>query len=160
APSHRHRLQKRTTPPPDPRSIAVSLFRFARFVRCGLLVLATVLLPACAKQAPVEPPQPAPAPPTPPPQPPKPSKSPVNLDRLGTLLVGGTPTSDEAELLRGLHEKRLVGTWKADLGDGYTEERTYNPNGTYSAVLTGPSPTTASGKYAVLQLVGTKGLKL
>ena len=135
----------------------MSLFEFARRARCGLLVLGMVLLPACAKQAPVEPPPPAP----PPPQPkPKPSKPLVSADQIGRLLGGRAPTEAEAKLLKGQHEPKLVGTWTADLGDGYTEERTYNPDGTYSAKLIGPTPATASGKYAVVQSVGTKGLKL
>ena len=145
----------------------MSLFNVAR---CGLLVLGTFLLSACAKQVEVEPPPPplAPAPPQPP-QPPQPKPKPPNaakgtsgagFDPFGGLLGGGTPSGDAAVALKQKHQSRLIGTWAADLGDGYIEDRTYNPDGTYSAKLTGPTPATASGKYTVLQLVGTKGLKL
>ena len=74
--------------------------------------------------------------------------------------LGGAPTGDAARATKEKYQAQLVGTWTADLGDGYTEERTYNSDGTFSAKLTGPAPATASGKFAVLQLVGTKGLKL
>jgi hypothetical protein len=140
----------------------VSSFRFARH---GLFILGAFVLSACAKQAEIEPPTPAPAPqppqpPQPKPKPPKGGKDGTSFDPLGGLLGGGAPTGDAAQALKQKYQAQLVGTWAAALGDGFTEERTYNPDGTYSAKLTGPAPATASGKYAVLQLVGSKGLKV
>jgi hypothetical protein len=144
----------------------VSPFNLGRFARCGLLVLGTFALSACAKQAEVVPgaeptPQPQqPQPPQPKPRPPGGGKGGAGFDPLGGLLGGGAPTPAAAQALKAKYEALLVGTWVADLGDGWTEELTYNPDGTYSTKLTGPAPANAAGKYAVLQLVGTKGLKL
>ncbi|MBN9121303.1 MAG: hypothetical protein J0I06_19485 [Planctomycetes bacterium] len=140
----------------------MSPFRFARLVRRGPLLLGAVLLSACSKQAEVQPPAPpAPAQPEPqPPKPPKAGKGGASLDPLGGLLGGSAPTGDAALALMQKYQAQLVGAWRADLGDGYTEERTYNADGTYSAKLAGPVPAAASGKYAVVQAVGTKALKL
>ncbi len=54
----------------------------------------------------------------------------------------------------------LVGSWTADLGNGVTEELTYNADNSYTATRKGPEPKNASGTYSVTGLVGGKGLKL
>jgi hypothetical protein len=127
-----------------------------------LVLLGIFAVSACAKQAPVEPaPAQAPAPPQPPQPKPRPANGKggaANFNPLG--LLGGAPAAGEATALKEKFAALLVGTWQADLGDGFAEELTYNPDGTYSAKLTGPMPATATGKYAVLQSVGTRGLKV
>ena len=143
----------------------MSPFNLGRFARCGLLVLGALALSACAKQAEVVPGA-EPQQPQQPPQPPQPKPRPgggkggPGLSPLGGLLGGDAPSPAAAQALKAKYEALLVGTWVADLGDGWTEELTYNRDGTYSTKLTGPSPANESGKYAVLQLVGTKGLKV
>ena len=136
------------------------------------LLVAVLLLPACAREAPVEP---APAPvvvePQPEPAPPKPRKGGKGgglgaavgggaADTVGGLLTGSAPTPAAAAALKEKFQQTLVGTWVADLGDGYRQELTYTADGTYSAQLTGPAPASASGKYTVLQAIGTRALKL
>jgi hypothetical protein len=141
---------------------------FAPFARCGLFVLGVLLLSACAKKADPPPPAPEqPAPQQPKPKPPRtgpgaggPSAGAPNIDPFGGLLGVGGPSPAEAQVLKKKYEALLLGTWVADLGDGFSEERTYNPDGTYAAKLTGPTPATASGKYAIVQSVGTRALKL
>lgn len=137
----------------------MSPFRFAHLAR-GLCVVCALAPLACAKKAevkPVEAPDPAPAPP---PRPKPSGGSTFNpLGPLGLLGSGG-PTAAEAEGLKQKYAALLIGTWHADLGDGFAEERTYTADGTYTAKLTGPAPAAESGKYAVIASVGTKGLKV
>lgn len=131
------------------------------------LLLCALMLPACAKPAPVEPvaaPVVAPEPP-PPPKQRKPARSGAGagggaVDAVGGLLVGGAPAPAAAQAIKEKYQALLIGTWTADLGDGYREERTYTADGAYSAQLTGSMPATASGKYGVLQAVGTRALKV
>lgn len=145
-------------------------FTFAQFARRGLLLLGTLVLSACAKKAdppPAPAPEQTPATPQPKPRPARPGPGAggpgagaANFDPLGGLLGAAPPSPAEAQALKKKFEALLLGTWVADLGDGFREERTYNPDGTYTAKLTGPAPATASGKYAIVQSVGTRGLKL
>jgi uncharacterized Zn finger protein (UPF0148 family) len=74
--------------------------------------------------------------------------------------AGPIPGTPEAQKLTQALTTALVATWTADLGDGVTEELTYTAAGTYTQKLTGPTPTTVSGKYIVKELVGSKGLKI
>jgi hypothetical protein len=82
------------------------------------------------------------------------------FDPVGGLL--GTKPATDAEIQARLQKFKtaLVGTWTADLGAGANEELTYTAEGTFTAKQTGPDPATASGKYTVQQVVGTKGLRL
>jgi hypothetical protein len=75
-------------------------------------------------------------------------------------VLGGPLPIAEVQILTQKFRGALVGTWTADLGGGATEELTYTATGTYTAKLTGPKPATTSGKYTVLQLVGSRGLRL
>lgn len=142
---------------------------FGRRARCGALVLLLVVLSACSKKAEVG--APAPPVPDPPPQQPQPPKQPRpakgtnngaagGLGAVGGLLGASAPLPAEAQALKEKYQALLVGTWAADLGDGFREELTYNADGTFTAKLTGPTPATAAGKYAVVQSIGTKGLKV
>jgi len=58
------------------------------------------------------------------------------------------------------YKAALVGRWRADLGNGHAEEVTYTADGIFAGNASGPVPATATGKYTVLQLVGTKGLRI
>lgn len=130
------------------------------------LLLSALLLPACAKQAPVEPvAAPVVVEPQPEPKPRKPARGGAGLgggavDAVGGLLVGSAPAPVAAQALKEKYQALLVGTWTAELGDGYRQELTYNADGTYSSLLSGPMPTTASGGYVVSQAIGTKAVKL
>lgn len=79
---------------------------------------------------------------------------------VGDLLGGGPAPPAEAPKLLKKHTAALVGTWTADLGGGAREQLVYGADGTFRATRTGPGAATASGKYTVKGLVGTKGLKL
>ena len=78
----------------------------------------------------------------------------------GLLSGSGPQNAAEGQKLRQKYTAALVGAWAADLGDGVTEQLTYAADGTFTASRAGAAPTTASGRYAVKALVGTKGLKL
>jgi hypothetical protein len=101
------------------------------------------------------------------PPPPKPktsdkdAKGPGGFDPIGGWIGASPPSGSLAEQsLLQTFKTALVGTWVADLGNGVTEERSYTAAGTFTAKLTGPTPASATGKYTVLGLVGTKGLKI
>jgi len=135
--------------------------------RTRVLLLGVLLLPACEKPAPVEPAAPPvvvePQLEPPPLKPRKPARGGVGggaVDAVGGLLVGSAPAPAEAQALKEKYQALLVGTWTADLGDGYRQELTYNAEGTYSSLLSGPMPTTANGGYVVSQAVGTRAVKL
>jgi hypothetical protein len=145
----------------------VKLLKMTR-VTVGLVFVFTALvLSGCAQKTEVTA---AKVEPTPAPPPPKPKIGPTGndgnggglpLDAIGGLLGGNpTPGSATEQALLQKYKTALVGTWTADLGMGVTEELTYNPDGTFHAKLTGSTPASETGKYTVLGLVGTKGLKI
>ncbi len=151
---------------PQP-GVAVSPLKITRPALACLFGLGMLALCACAKKAEETagtPPVPAPAPVPPPPKPKpadKDAKSTGTFDSLGGFLGTSPPPGSPAEqALLQKFKTALIGTWVADLGNGVTEERSYTATGTFTAKLTGPAPASASGKYAVLGLVGTKGLKI
>ncbi len=85
----------------------------------------------------------------------------VAFDSLGGLLGGGEPVPfAQAQALTQKYKTALVGAWAANLGDGVTEELTYNTDGTFTARRAGPASASATGKYVVKNLVGTKGLRI
>ncbi len=81
---------------------------------------------------------------------------------LDVLLGGDVPnlTPAEAAALTQKFKSRLLGTWKADLGNGTTAEIAYRPNGTFTETLTtGGKPKTISGEWTAGNLTaGNKGL--
>jgi uncharacterized Zn finger protein (UPF0148 family) len=84
----------------------------------------------------------------------------VPVDPLGGLLGGGFITEQEQQKLKAKYTAALVGTWKADLGNGVAEELTYTAGGTYTATRTGSAPASESGKYVVTAVAGSKTLRL
>ena len=82
------------------------------------------------------------------------------IDPFGGMLGTGPQTPATTAALTQKFKSALVGTWTADLGNGVAEELTYTADGTFTAKLTGPMPTSETGKYTVTKLVGTKGLKI
>jgi hypothetical protein len=144
----------------------VSPSKLTRPALACLFALGVLALGACAQKAEQKAEVP-PAPQTPPPPIPKPKPVDKNGKGAGTFdplsgWMGAAPVpgSPAEQSLLQKYKAALVGTWTADLGNGVTEELAYNADGTFLAKLTGPAPASASGRYAVLGLVGTKGLKV
>jgi len=82
---------------------------------------------------------------------------------LDLLLGGDVPnlTPAQAAALTQKFKSQLLGTWKADLGNGTTAEVAYRPNGTFTETLTtgGKPKTTISGEWTAGNLTaGNKGL--
>ncbi len=77
-----------------------------------------------------------------------------------TNTFGALIPAAEVQALTQKHTTALLGSWTADLGGGVTEELTYKADGTFSAKQTGSGAKTATGKYRVQTVVGTKVLKL
>jgi hypothetical protein len=68
----------------------------------------------------------------------------------------------EAAALTQKFKTQLVGTWKANLGDGSVAEIAYLANGTFTDTLTtGGTPKTISGTWATGNLAaGNKGIRI
>ncbi len=91
---------------------------------------------------------------------PRPEMNPGNAPSSG-LFGTPAPGSESAAALTEKFKKMLVSSkWVADLGDGVTQELTYETNGTFTTSLSGPEKVVVSGKYTIRQPVGTKGLKI
>ncbi len=75
---------------------------------------------------------------------------------------GGPITAAEANALITKFKTQIVGTWKADLGDGKMAEIVYRADGTFTDTLTKDgTPTTVTGKWTAGTLVaGNKGLQV
>ncbi|MBP3960508.1 hypothetical protein J8F10_35230 [Gemmata sp. G18] len=93
--------------------------------------------------------------------PPKAGGAGAGAGPIGDFAVGGTPTAlAQVQALTKKHTAALLGAWTADLGGGATEEISYKADGTFTAKMLGPNAQTATGKYTVKAIVGTKGLKI
>jgi hypothetical protein len=76
-------------------------------------------------------------------------------------LFGGAPNPADAQRLRAELGKKLVGTWRADLGNGAVQVIEYRADGTFKDSLTGASGgRETSGSYQIAGLIGTRGLRL
>jgi hypothetical protein len=78
---------------------------------------------------------------------------------LGGLFGGGTLTPAEADAVLKKYKAQIVGTWKADLGDGTTAELVYGADGKVTETLKSPTGTkTVSGQWSATGPAGRKGL--
>ncbi|MCS6863829.1 MAG: hypothetical protein RMJ56_03855 [Gemmataceae bacterium] len=76
------------------------------------------------------------------------------------VLGGNAPQPADREELLKQWKTALVGTWKADLGAGQTEELTYSADGTFRRQRSGPQPASIHGRYTVQSLVGQRGVRI
>jgi uncharacterized Zn finger protein (UPF0148 family) len=76
--------------------------------------------------------------------------------------TGPAPNSAEDQQLRADLSKKLIGTWRADLGSGAVQVIEYRADGTFKDSLTrgAAGGRETSGTYRVAGLIGTRGLRL
>lgn len=80
----------------------------------------------------------------------------------GPDINGGAKLSPAEAAKFKEHQQKIIGTWKADLGDGKTAELVYRDDGTFTDTLTtGGTPKTISGTWRADRLIaGNRGIRI